>query len=597
MNKNFETGDNMIRETDHPMPCEVKTLYGSDAMAEMLRQLDMPYVALNPGSSFRGLHDSIVNYLGNKDPHMLLCLHEEHAVSIAHGWAKVTGRPMAVVLHANVGLMHAAMAIYNAWCDRVPMLIFGATGPVDAAKRRPWIDWLHTSRDQAAIVRPYVKWDDQPASLSASLSSMMRAMTITTSAPMAPTYVCFDVTVQETAVDAMPALPDPARHAAPEAPAASAGQVAALTRMLAEAKAPVILMGRVSRDAEDWARRMALAEHFNARVITDIKTGAAFPTRHNLHVGAPGFFPSTDSIKALKAADLVLCLDWVDPAGTLAQALPMRAEAKVVNATLEPMLTNGWSMDHQDVVASDLTILTEPDALVAALCERLDLEPATAMPRTAPTAHGQDPDEVLSLDALSHVLRAGLAEDEHTLVRLPLGWDGRHCDFTGPLDYLGYDGGAGISSGPGMVVGAALALKGTGRMPVAVLGDGDFIMGATALWTATHQHVPMLIVVANNRSFFNDEIHQERVARDRDRPIENKHIGQAIDEPDIDIAALARAQGAEGIGPVGTVADFEAALERAVSMVRAGKAVVIDARILRGYVKEMVEGMTAEQDD
>ena len=585
----------MTKETDRPAPCELTTLYGSDALAEMLRRLGMPYVALNPGSSFRGLHDSLVNYLGNQDPQILLCLHEEHAVAIAHGWAKIAGKPLAVVLHANVGLMHAAMAIYNAWCDRVPMLILGATGPVDAAKRRPWIDWLHTSRDQAALVRPYIKWDDQPASLAASLSSIMRAMTITTSAPMAPTYVCFDVTVQETAIDKLPALPDPARHAAPEAPAARAAQIDALAAMLAEAEAPVFLMGRVSRDGTDWARRVALAEHLGARVITDIKTGAAFPSRHPLHAGAPGFFLSADAAEVLSGADLVVCFDWVDPAGTLSQAT-LRDGARVVNATLEPLLTNGWSMDHQDVVASDLAILTEPDTLIMALCERLCLDLAAETPRSAPAPHGQDAGDVLSLDALAHVLRAGLADDEHTLVRLPLGWDGRHCDFTGPLDYLGYDGGAGISSGPGMVVGAALALKGSDRIPVAVLGDGDFIMGATALWTGTHHQVPMLVVVANNRSYFNDEIHQERVARVRDRPVSNKHIGQAIDEPDIDIAGLARAQGAQGLGPVSTVAEFEAALAEALTMVRAGKAVVIDARILRGYVKEMVEGMTAEHE-
>lgn len=588
----------MIRDTDRPTPSDVTQLYGSDAIAEMLRRLGMPYVALNPGSSFRGLHDSMVNYLGNQDPHMLLCLHEEHAVAIAHGWAKVTGKPLAVVLHANVGLMHAAMAIYNAWCDRVPMLILGATGPVDAARRRPWIDWLHTSRDQAAVVRPYVKWDDQPASLPASLSSMMRAMTITTTAPHAPTYVCFDVTVQETAIDAMPALPDPARHAAPEAPAPNAAQVAAVAGMLAGARTPVFLMGRVSRDPADWARRVALAEHTGARVVTDIKTGAAFPTRHALHAGAPGFFLSAGSVEALRGADLVLCFDWVDPAGTLSQAAPLQGGVRVVNATLEPLLTNGWSMDHQDVLACDLSILTEPDALVAALCQRMGIGAGAASkdPHAEPAPQGQAPGPELSLDALAQGLRASLAADPHTMVRLPLGWDGRNCDFTGPLDYLGYDGGAGISSGPGMVVGAALALKGRGRMPVAVLGDGDFIMGATALWTGVHHKVPMLIVVANNRSYFNDEVHQERVARVRGRLVGNKHIGQAIDEPDIDIAGLARAQGAEGLGPVSTVAGFAAAMAEALPMVRAGKCVVIDARILRGYVKEMAEGMTAEQE-
>lgn len=586
----------MTREIDRPAPCEVTKFYGSDAMAEMLRRLDMPYVALNPGSSFRGLHDSLVNYLGNRDPHILLCLHEEHAVAIAHGWAKVTGRPMAVVLHANVGLMHAAMAIYNAWCDRVPMLILGATGPVDAAKRRPWIDWLHTSRDQAAIVRPYVKWDDQPASLAASLSSMMRAMTISTTAPSAPTYVCFDVSVQEATIEAMPGLPDPTRHAPPAAPAPSRAQVAEVAAMLAEAEAPVVLMGRVSRNLGDWALRVALVEHLGAKVVTDIKTGAAFPNRHPLHAGAPGFFLSAGSVEVLKDADLVLCLDWVDPAGTLSQAGPLKSGVRVVNATLEPILTNGWSLDHQDLLTSDLSILCDPDALIAALCEYLDIKPAAAPePLPGSASHDQAPSSQLSLDALAHVLHAALAEDEFTFVRLPLGWDGRHFDFTEPLDYLGYDGGAGISSGPGMAVGAALALKGTGRIPVAVLGDGDFIMGATALWTGTHHQVPMLLVVANNRSYFNDEIHQERVARMRDRPVGNKHIGQAIEEPDIDIAALARAQGAEGRGPLFTVAELDAALADALPMVRAGKTVVIDARILRGYVKEMAEGMTAEQ--
>ena len=194
--------------------------WGSDLIAETIRAMGFRHVTLNPGSSFRGLHDSLVNHLGNRDPQMLLCLHEEHAVSLAHGWAKVTGAPMAVILHANVGLMHASMAIYNAWCDRVPMVIFGATGPVDADKRRPWIDWIHTSRDQAALVRPYVKFDDQPAGLEASLAAIARARTIASTAPLGPTYVCFDVSVQEA--EAAPiALPDPALFQPPEPPAIS----------------------------------------------------------------------------------------------------------------------------------------------------------------------------------------------------------------------------------------------------------------------------------------------------------------------------------------------------------------------------------------
>ncbi|HIO02680.1 MAG TPA: thiamine pyrophosphate-binding protein, partial [Alphaproteobacteria bacterium] len=264
-----------MEKVERPVISETTGLWGSDLIAEMLRALDVEYVALNPGSSFRGLHDSLVNHLGNENPQMLLCLHEEHTVAIAHGWAKVTGRPMAAIVHANVGLMHATMSIYNAWCDRVPVMVFGATGPVDATERRPWIDWIHTSRDQAAIVRPYVKWDDQPASLSASLEAMIRGALIAKTAPMAPVYICFDVVVQEEAVTAPIKTPDPRRFKLPMSQGLLPDALAELHTRLKESRSPVFLMGRVSRSADDWAYRVALAEHSNARVLTDIKLGAA----------------------------------------------------------------------------------------------------------------------------------------------------------------------------------------------------------------------------------------------------------------------------------------------------------------------------------
>ena len=155
----------MLEDVEVAESTESATLaWGSDAVAQALRDLDFDYIALNPGASYRGLHDSLVNYLGNRRPQMLVCLHEEHAVALAHGYAKVTSRPMAVALHSNVGLMHGLMAIFNAFADRMPMLILGANGPLDAQKRRPWIDWLHTTADQGALLRTYTKWDDTPGS-------------------------------------------------------------------------------------------------------------------------------------------------------------------------------------------------------------------------------------------------------------------------------------------------------------------------------------------------------------------------------------------------------------------------------------------------
>ncbi len=214
---NDMSGAKDIGSVEKPTPSADNSIWGSDVIADTLRALDIQYVALNPGASFRGLHDSLVNRLGNRAPQMLLCLHEESAVAIAHGWAKVTGKPMCAIVHSNVGLMHGSMAVFNAWCDRTPLLLLGATGPVDAAKRRPWIDWIHTAQDQGAMIRNFTKWDDQPASVPAAIESLLRAWQMTDTVPKGPTYVCLDAALQETRLEEAPALPDMRRYAPPSA--------------------------------------------------------------------------------------------------------------------------------------------------------------------------------------------------------------------------------------------------------------------------------------------------------------------------------------------------------------------------------------------
>src|SRR5918994_347600 len=194
---------------DAPVPAQASDIvFGSDAMAAVLRALDLPYIALNPGASYRGLHDSLVNYLGNRTPQMILCLHDETAVSVAQGYFKASDRMMAAALHSNVGLMHATMPIFDAWCDRVPILILGATGPWDAAQRRPWIDWIHTCSDQAQLIRNYTKWDNQPGSVAAAIEALLRGAQLAQTAPRGPVYINLDVSIQEQAIDALPPLPD-----------------------------------------------------------------------------------------------------------------------------------------------------------------------------------------------------------------------------------------------------------------------------------------------------------------------------------------------------------------------------------------------------
>lgn len=564
-------------------------LFGSDVVAETLRALAIPYIALNPGASYRGLHDSLVNHLGNTAPQMLLCLHEEHAVAIAHGWAKVTGTPMAAAVHSNVGLFHATMAIFNAWGDRMPVLVLGATGPVDAPKRRPWIDWLHTAQDQGAIVRQYVKWDAQPASAEAAREALLRAAWMAGTAPMGPVYVNLDAAMQEAPLDApLPPL-DAARYVPALATAAPADKLADALAMLRGAALPLILMGRVSRDPLAWARRVALAEALRARVATDLKPGAAFPTDHALHAGAPGTFPVPDTARAIAEADVILSLDWVDLAGTLRAA---NATARVIQVSLDHTLHNGWSMDHQGLPPVDLFLPAEPEPVVAAMVQGLGVGDVAAIAETVVETADPPPPGPISVPLLAAALRRAVCGRKVSLLHLPISWDGASWPFRHPLDFLGGDGGGGIGAGPGIAVGAALALMGAGRLPVAICGDGDFLMGATALWTAVHYRIPLLVVVANNRSFFNDELHQERVARMRGRPVENRWIGQRISDPDIDHAALARAQGATGFGPVTEASVLEDVFARAVAVVESGGVAVVDVHVTPGYTPAMTTLMT-----
>jgi thiamine pyrophosphate-dependent acetolactate synthase large subunit-like protein len=577
---------------ERPLPLPSgNALFGSDVVAETLRALEIPFIALNPGSSYRGFHDSVVNYLGNVQPQMLLCLHEEHAVAIAHGYAKVTGRPMAAAVHSNVGLMHATMAMFNAWCDRMPVLLLGATGPVDAPKRRPWIDWIHTARDQGALIRPYTKWDDQPASPEAAREAILRAYWLARSAPMGPVYVNLDAGMQETPLsDPLPPI-DAARFVPDVASAVAPDQIARAVTMLRAAKQPVILMGRGSRTETAWESRVALAEALHARVVTDMKCAAVFPTDHPLHAGAPATFLTPEAGQAIAAADVILSLDWVDLAGALKVACGAVAPvAKVIAVTLDHQLHNGWSMDYQALPPADLFIAADADTVIAALLPQFPPAAAQAASSQTPPEPAVEPGHI-SVAQITHAMHQAVGPRPASLLHVPGSWSATHWPLRHPLDYIGSTGGAGIGGGPGISVGAALGLRGSGRLPIAVCGDGDFLMGATALWTAVHYNIPLLFVVANNCSFFNDELHQERVARMRNRPVENRWIGQRIADPEIDLAQLARAQGALGFGPIKDGADLAGTFREAIEAVADGAVAVVDVHVAPGYAPAAVAGL------
>lgn len=566
----------------------------SDVVAEVARAVGLKYMALVPGASYRGFHDSVVNYLGNRDPQMVLCLDERHAVAIAEGYGKITDEPMAVALHANVGLMNASLAIFNAWGNRTPMVIFGANGPLDAHKRRPWIEWSHTTKDNAAMVRHFIKWDDEPQSPQAAVESLLRANQFARTPPMGPVYVCLDAGLQELPLADGVVVPDVARFRPAAPPAAPSDTVRRTLAAIRAAKFPLLLVGRVSRDIDAWNRRIRLAEALGAAVYTTLRSSCSFPTEHPLHVAAPGSQPTPEVKAMVRRADVILSLDWVDLAGFLRLCTGNAQtqepiQSTIINCSLDSYLANGWNMDYQALPAVDLPVLADPDAFVAQLLEALPLRSkkghATVKPAIQQLGHWTKQEKKakgsgaqLTIDDVALCIGAVARRRKLTLARVARGWPAAASRFVHPLDFLGNDGAGELGSGPGRAVGAALALKGTGRIPVGIMGDGNFAMGVTALWTASRMDLPLLIVVDNNRNYHNDETHQHEIALHRERPAENRWIGIRLDDPALDIGGLARAQGFEALEPVTTKEGFATALDRAVEAVSRGGRYVIDAR-------------------
>ena len=596
---------NHIGKYDRPVPGDNKPMeWVSDVAAEMMRKMGIKYVSLNPGASYRGFHDSIVNYLGNDEPQMLLCLHEDHAISIAHGYSKVADEMMGAIVHSNVGLMHGLMGIFNAWCDRAPILVMGATGPVDAPLRRPWIDWIHTAKDQGALLRNYVKYDDEPRSAEAIVETMLRANIMAQQGPKGPVYVCLDAGLQETPLkEGEVTIPDVARFQLADPPPASADAVEKTAELLANSKKAVLMFGRMSAKEDDWERRVKLAELTGAGVITDLKNRASFPTGHDLHIGSPSNWVSPLGQEELLGADAVVVFDWVDLAGSFK---PLTGKGGVtgtiVNCTVDSYAHNGWSADHFGLAPADIPVLADPDVFVGQLLEAVEAKlggkstwDGSAKPKMdVPAQEEKAADAPIAPRDIAYALKEAQEGRELTLTRVPLGWASETWDFNHPLDYLGNDGGGGLGSTAGGAIGVGLALLDSDRIPVAIVGDGDFMQGGSALWTAAHYQIPVLYIISNNRSNFNDEVHQEAMANQRARPKENRWIGQRIDEPALDLAGYARSQGVSADGPVEKAGDLVEAFRKGLKAVENGEPYLIDVVVQPGYSAPMVTRASGE---
>lgn len=577
-----------------PLGRPSRATYGSDLMVEVLRELGIRYIALNPGASYRGLHDSLVNFEGGQPPEIILCTHEEIAVALANGYARASGEPMATGLHDIVGLQHAAMAIFNAWCDRTPILNLGGGGPQDANQRRS-TDWVHTALVQGNLVREFVKHDDQPQSLEAVPEALLRAYRIAMTEPKGPVYVCLDSTLQEQKV-AAPLIVPYARHFRPPAPPApNPVALAEAADLLAAASWPVIVAGEVGRNRSALEPLKELAELLAAPVI-DADGRFAFPSTHALDLTAA-------REETLREADVVLALDVPSlgvPLGPSVREreplkLAIRPEAKVIHITLLDLERQSWVADSMWLLPVAVPIAADTAVALPQLLElcrkrldgarrraveerrsRVEALRAAAKARSREWIERSWNSRPISSARLFGELNSRLEGKSWALVHV----HGRRwrevLEVTEPEHGLGGGRGGGVGYGLPSSIGAALAYRGSGRLSVSVIGDGDFLMTSNALWTAARYRIPLLVVVFNNRSYYNDEEHQERMALRRGRPVENKGIGIHITDPAPDLAAMARALGVEGFGPVTEPGELGGTLERAIAAVQEGRPALVD---------------------
>jgi thiamine pyrophosphate-dependent acetolactate synthase large subunit-like protein len=567
--------------------------YGSDLMVEVLRELGIKYMALNPGASYRGLHDSLVNFESGNGPQLIMCTHEEIAVAIANGYARATGEIMATGLHDIVGLQHASMAIFNAWCDRTPILNLGGGGPQDTTNRRS-TDWVHTALVQGLAVREYVKFDDQPNSVDAVAESFLKAYRIAMTEPKGPVYICLDSDVQEAKIDKPMIVPHAQFFRPPAGPGANPESLRNAARVLAEAQWPVIVAGEVGRSPKALPPLLDLAEALGAAVI-DSDGRFAFPSTHPLNL-------TTAREEALRNADAVLALDVPSLGVPLGPSVRERGNfapiiapsCKVVHVTLLDLERQSWVSDNMWLLPVHVPIAADTAVVLPQLLEqvrdRLKANGSQVAERRAKVeglyrAARQKSREWIERSWNDKPISQGRFFSEINKRVQGKSWalvgvHGRRwreaLDVTEPAHGMGGGRGGGVGYGLPSSIGAALGFKASGRLCVSIIGDGDFLMTSNALWTAAKYQIPVLVVVLNNRSYYNDEEHQERMARARQRPVENKGIGIRIEEPAPDLAAIARALNVDGFGPISEPQQLGGVLDKAIEVVQSGRPAVVD---------------------
>jgi acetolactate synthase-1/2/3 large subunit len=600
----------MTAETEAASPGDVQVMAadersGSDFMVDVLKSLDFDYICSNPGSSFRGLHESIINYGGNIAPEFITCTHEESSVAMAHGYFKAEGKPLAVMAHGTVGLQHAAMAIYNAWCDRVPVYVILGNHS-DAAMRRA-AEWYHGVQDAADMVRDYTKWDDNPWSLGHFSESAVRAYKVAMTPPMAPVVLVVDGHLQEDPIRRDEEIHIP-NLTIPVPPQGESGAVEEAARMLVEAEFPVLVADRLARTPRGMELLIELAETLQAAVI-DRGSRLNFPTRHPLnqtHRYSNG--PPAMNRPIISRADVILGLEVMDFWSTVnslrdqlhrSYARVASPDAKLISITTGDLYIRSNYQDFRRMQEVDLAIAADGEATLPSLIEAVK-RLTTRSRRRVFEERGEQLAEASriadeeSRKAASYAWNASpvstarlcaeiwnqIRNEDWSLVSSYYsdggGWPRRLWDFDKSYQWLGHAGGGGIGYGAPASVGGALANRKHGRFSVAIQTDGDLMYAPGVLWTAAHHRIPLLSVMNNNRAYHMEVMHVQRMCNARNRGIDRGEIGSRITDPDIDYAKMVEGLGVYTEGPIDNPADLGPALSRAIAVVKRGEPALVD---------------------
>ena len=573
---------------------------GGDYMVDVLRSLGIEHFAATPGNTFMGLHEAVINYgmLTKPDLRFITTMHEEASVAMAHGYAKIEGKPMACMMHTTVGLQHGAMAIYNAYADRVPIfMMVGAS--LDAARRPSAVDWLHAATDGPAMVRDFTKWDDTPGSLRHFGESAVRAWKFSMTPPYGPTLLAVDTLMQEDEIPggarAAPPIPKLPRISPP---AGEEGAVKEAARLLVNAERPVIYADRAARTPEGLELLVQLAEALQAPVC-DSNNRMNFPWRHPLNQSRRqrALLGEADVVLALEPGDPFSLFTLKDSSGNTRPAL--RAGAMKITISSVELAPKGNYQDLQRFASDvDLAMAADAEATLPMLIEEVKRQlPASrkaaveargkalaadhrdemeAVKEAA--ANGWD-DSPISVPRMCMELYEQIRKEDWSLVsgaafqsHLPQAlWTAdKH------YQYIGAQGAAGIGYMAPATLGAALANQKHGRLSVSIVGDGDLMFGPGILWTAAHERIPLLYLVHNNRSYHMEIMQLQAIANRRQRGIDRVHIGCNIDDPNIDYAAMAKSMGVYGEGPIQNPRDLAPALKRAIAVVKRGEPALVD---------------------